>query len=63
MKKQKQFEVKIYSSGYCTYKVKAEDGNSAIIKARKMPLNQDEILSNLKNWHTADEAEEINNKV
>ena len=59
MKKQKQFEVKIYSSGYCTYKVKAEDENSAVIKAKKIPVNQEEILSNLENWHSADEAEEI----
>jgi len=62
MKRQnnKQFEVKIYSTGYCTYQVKAKDKNAAVIKARNLPIKQKEILSNLENWHEADEAETVN---
>jgi len=56
--KKKHFEVKIYYSGYCTYKVEAENEVEAIINARNLPINKSEILSNLENWKEADIAEE-----
>ena len=56
--KKKHFEVKIYYSGYCTYEVEAENEVEAIIKARNLPINNNEILTNLENWKEADIAEE-----
>lgn len=52
----KKFEVKIYYSGYCSHDVKAKNENEAVVIARKLALNKDEILSNLENWKKADEA-------
>ncbi|MCD4747169.1 MAG: hypothetical protein K8R58_12805 [Bacteroidales bacterium] len=52
----KNFEVKIYYSGYCSYKVEAINEFEAIEIARNLPLNNEEILSNLENWREADEA-------
>lgn len=53
------FDVKIYHSGFCAYKVNAKTEDEAIKKARKFPINKNEILSNLENWQDADNAEEI----
>jgi hypothetical protein len=58
----KKFEVKIYHSGFCTYEVEAENEGDAILKARTLPINNNEILSNLKNWKEADTATEIENE-
>lgn len=58
--KSKTFEVKIYYSGFCTHQVKAKTESEAIKKARKFPINENEILSNLEDWKDADNAEEIN---
>lgn len=55
----KAFEVKIYFSGLCSYEIEAENENEAILKARKLPINNKEILSNLENWKEADIAIEI----
>lgn len=52
----KKFEVKIYYSGFCTYMIEAENTEEAIIIARNLPIDQNEILSNLENWKEADEA-------
>ncbi len=52
--KTKEFEVKIYYSGYCTYLVKADSEAEAIKKARELEINNDEILSSLENWEEAD---------
>ena len=57
--KSKIFEVKIYHSGFCTYQIKAKNEGEAIKKARKFPINKNEILNNLENWKDADNAEEI----
>ncbi|MCF6268082.1 MAG: hypothetical protein L3J41_00025 [Melioribacteraceae bacterium] len=54
-----KFEVKIYYSGYCTYKIDAENEEQAIKKARDFEVNKDEVLSNLENWQEADEALKI----
>jgi hypothetical protein len=58
----KHFEVKIFYSGYCTHEIEAENEGEAIIKARILPINNNEILSNLENWKEADTAEEIKNE-
>jgi len=55
----KEFNVNIYYSGFCSYTVKAEDETSAIIKARQMKINENEILSTLEEWKEADTAEEV----
>lgn len=55
----KSYDVKIYFSGYYTYEIVAQNAEKAIEKARRQPINQDEILSTLENWFEADEAEEI----
>jgi len=57
--KSKIFEVKIYHSGFCTYQVKAKTESEAVKKARKFPINKNEIFNNLENWKEADDAEEI----
>lgn len=57
--KTKNFEVKIYRSGFNTYKVKAKSEAEAIEKARKLPINRQEVLNNLENWKEADTAEEV----
>jgi hypothetical protein len=55
----KYFEARIFYSGFCTYKIEAENEDEAIIKARIFPINNNEILSNLENWEEADTAEEL----
>ena len=57
--KSKNFEVKIYYTGFCTHQVKVKTEDEAINKARKIPINKNEIFSNLENWEEADTAEEI----
>ena len=44
----KPYEVKTYYTGYCTYEVEAENEETAIIKASTLPINKNEILSNLE---------------
>lgn len=55
----KNFEVKIFYTGFCMYHIEAQDVSAAILKARNLPINQNEILSNLENWEEADTATEI----
>jgi hypothetical protein len=55
----RNFEVKIFYSGYCTYNVDAENEEEAIIKAKALAIDNNELLSNLENWEEADTAEEI----
>ena len=54
----KKFNVQIYYSGYCTYNIDAENEEEAIIKARDLPVNKNEIFTNLEDWEDADIAEE-----
>ncbi len=61
MKKNK-FEVKIYYSGFCTYEVNATDEADAIIKARNLPINRNEIINTIEKWEEADIAEVIKDK-
>ena len=55
----KHFEVKIFYSGYCSYEIDAENESEAIIKARNLPINNNEIWYNLENWEEADTAEVV----
>jgi len=52
----KKFETQIYYSGYCTYEIEAKNEEEAICKARNLEITKSEILSNLENWHEADNA-------
>ena len=55
----KKFEVKTFYSGYCSYEIEAENKTEAIVKARTLPINSNDILSNLESWEEADDAIEI----
>lgn len=55
----KKFEVKIYYSSYCTYEIEANNKEDAVIKARTLPINNNEILSNVENWTEADTANKL----
>ncbi|MCL2131067.1 MAG: hypothetical protein FWH36_01225 [Lentimicrobiaceae bacterium] len=55
----KQFEVKIFYSGYCSYEIEADNEAEAIVKARSLPINNNEFLSTIEGWEEADTAEEI----
>jgi hypothetical protein len=55
--KNSKFDVKIFYSGFCTYQVLAKNKDEAIKKARKLKINNTEVLSSLENWEEADEAE------
>ena len=58
----KYFEIKIFYSSFCTYKIEATNVDEAIIKARELSINNNEILSNLENWEDADTGDEIFNE-
>lgn len=58
----KIYEVNIYYSSFCTYEIEAENEEAAILNARKWPVIQDEILSNLESWKEADTVIERNNE-
>jgi len=58
-KEKRQFEVNIHFSSVCTYTIEAEDEEEAILKARELELDENEILSNLESWYEADTAEQI----
>ena len=55
----KIFEVSIYYSSFCTYTVEAKNRTEAIVKARKLRINENEVLTNLDNWEEADNAEPL----
>jgi len=55
----KNYEVSLFYSGFCTFEIKAESEEQAIIKARELEMDRDEILSNLESWEEADEACEV----
>jgi len=59
---EKLYEVKVYYSGFCTYKVTAISKDEAIDQARKLPIKTDELNKNIENWQDADEAFELNDE-
>ena len=56
----KKFQVNIYYSSYCAYTVEAENKTEAILKARKLSINENEILTKFEPWVEADTAELVN---
>lgn len=56
----KHFNVNIYYSGFCNFTIEADDEFEAVELARKLPINNDELLSNMAVWKEADEANELN---
>lgn len=58
----RKFEVNIYYTGFCSYVIEAQNEAEAILTARKLPVNQNEIIINLENWEQADTATEIDNE-
>jgi hypothetical protein len=56
----KHFNVNIYHSGFCSYSIEAKDEFEAVELARKLPINNDELLQNMEVWEEADVALELN---
>lgn len=54
-----KYEVKVYYSGFSTHIVDAENEDEAILKARELQVNKNEILNTLENWEEADTVEII----
>jgi len=52
----KKFKTQIYFSGYYTFEIEAKNEEEAISQARNLVVTKSEILSNLENWHEADNA-------
>ena len=51
-----RYIVRMYYSGYISKVVDAESEEDAILKARKEPVDMDEILPTLERWESADEV-------
>ena len=60
--KNRTFEVKLYHSGFCVYKVDALCETEALQKAKKMEIDVLELLGNLEDWRDADTVDEIINE-
>jgi len=43
--KTKLYRTTIYFTGFCTYEIEAPDEAEAILKSRKLPVKQDEIIT------------------
>ena len=52
-----KFTVTRYYSGFCTDTIEAENEYDAVEKARKLPIDENEILSTLEDWKDADQVE------
>lgn len=50
----KTYQVEIFYTGFCVYDVTAKNEAEAILKARNLPINQNEFLTTLENWKDAD---------
>ncbi|NCO89173.1 hypothetical protein GW881_04630 [Candidatus Roizmanbacteria bacterium] len=57
--KNKNFDVKIYHSSFCSYIINAKDQEEAIQKARKHKINNIELMNNLEPWKDADTVEKV----
>lgn len=62
MEQLKRYEINIYYSSYCTYYVDAKNEEDAIIQSRRLPMNNNQLLTNIDNWKDADTATEIKNE-
>jgi len=52
-----KFLVRRYFSSFCTYEINTDDEHSAYEKAKYLPIDEAEILSNLEGWEDCDEVE------
>lgn len=62
LENEKEYKVSLYYTTFCTHTVKAIDEEQAIMKAREIPLLNEELQANLQNWCEADTAQEIENE-
>ncbi|TQR61572.1 hypothetical protein [Campylobacter troglodytis] len=53
----KKFKVRIFYSSFCSYEVEAENEDEAVLKARNLEIDQNEIMLQLEPFKEADEAE------
>lgn len=51
-----KFSVRRFFSGFCSYEIDADDEISAYEKAKALLIDEDEILSTLKDWKECDEV-------
>lgn len=56
-----EFAVKLYYSSFCEYQIEAKDIEEAILRARELPIDEEQIIQNLEVWSNADEAEYCSN--
>ena len=54
----KKFKVRIFYSSFCSYEVEAENEDEAVLKARNLEIDQNEIMLQLEPFKEADEAVE-----
>ena len=52
-----KFIVRKYYSGYCPYKIEAENEDEAYILANDILINEIELLSTLVDWEECDEVD------
>jgi hypothetical protein len=52
-----KFIVRKYYSGYCSYKIDAENEDEAYEKAIDLPIDGSEVLSTLEEWRECDQVE------
>jgi hypothetical protein len=58
----RQYDVTIYYTGFCVFRIAAKSEGDAIIKVRNIPINKMEFLSTIEHWNEADQATEIENE-
>jgi hypothetical protein len=54
-----KYRITKYYSGFCTYEIEAANEDEAWKKINVMPIDYQEIASNLEPWEVADESEEV----
>ncbi len=52
-----KFIVRRYYSGFCTHKVDAENSEEAYEIAKKLPFEENELLSTMEEWEECDQVE------
>ena len=53
----RKFKVRTFYSSFCSYEVEAENEDEAVLKARNLEIDQNEIMLQLEPFKEADEAE------
>ena len=52
-----KFIVRRYFSGFCTYSVEAKTEEEAVLRARELPVDLDEVMGTLMDWEEADDVQ------